>query len=91
MLEDWSDQGGLPRLGHLPCAEGSVGNSTKAPAGELVLGHLVWPQAWLNATAVRCSRAGPLTCRCATVQADLNLSHSERLIEDVRRGKGYGM
>ncbi|KAL0018122.1 hypothetical protein WJX77_006103 [Trebouxia sp. C0004] len=36
--------------------------------------------------------AGPLTCRCAAVQVDPNLSKSERPIEAVRRGKwGCGM
>ncbi|DBA98969.1 TPA: hypothetical protein ACH3X1_014309 [Trebouxia sp. C0004] len=89
---EWSDQGGLQRLGHLPCAEGSVVNGTKAPAGEVMLRYLGWPQAWGNATVVRCGRAGPLTCRCAAVQVDPNLSKSERPIEAVRRGKwGCGM
>jgi len=53
-----------------------------------VLGHLGWPQAWRHATAVRYSCAGPLICHCAAVVKNFNLSHSERLTEAVRRGRG---
>ena len=84
MLENWGDQGGLP--GSCPVLKAALNTTTwQGKANELMPDHVAWPQAWHNATALRCSCIRLLTCHCAAVAANFNLRQSERLIEAVRR------